>query len=355
VLEPVPVAEHGQRNSKLLVVTNIWPHETDPAYGIFVKRQVDSLIARGFACDHLFIRGDSARRAYLVAASSLAGMSMGRSRRYRLVHAHGGEAGVVARFYLGAPLIVTYYGSDLLGIRRGTDAVTLPHRLRRELVRQSARAATATITQSREMERALPAAVRARNHVIPNGIDRSIFHAIDRARARSELGWPQSSPICLFAGDPTLPVKRYWLAAEACRHAETQLRTLHLQRIWGMAPERMPLALNAADCLLLTSSAEGSPNVVKEAVMCGLPVVTTRVGDVEDVLRDVAPTWICDSSASDLGRALVECLSRRRRSNGWTVGERLSSDAVAARLERIYEEAAPGLLTAVHQTATESL
>jgi teichuronic acid biosynthesis glycosyltransferase TuaC len=331
-------------DSKLLVVTNIWPHETDPTYGIFVKRQVDSLITRGIACDVLFIRGYLTPRAYLSTASLLARMSIAQTPRYRLVHAHGGEAGAVARVYLRAPLVVTYYGSDLLGIRRGRDSVTPLNRFRRQVVRQSARAATATVTQSSEMERALPAAARARNLVIPNGIDRSIFHPIDRVEARAELGWPDSSPVCLFAGDPSLPVKRFWLAAAACRYAEDQVGSLRLERIWGIAPDRMPLALNAADCLLLTSSAEGSPNIVKEAVMCGLPVVATRVGDVEDILRGVLPSWVCDDSPAGLGRALVDCLSRRERSNGWTVGERLSLDSVAARLERLYEEVAPGLV-----------
>ncbi len=341
--EPLLTFERRQDGAEVLIVTNFWPREEDPTYGIFAKRQIDSLVARGLRSDVLFVRGYLSPRAYPAAAWRLARASLGATARYRLVHAHGGEAGVFARLYLRAPLVVTYYGSDLLGIRRGGDSLPLSSRLRREVVRQSARTAAATVTQSREMERALPAAARVRNRVIPNGIDRSVFRPIDRAQARAELGWPQSERVSLFAGDPKLSVKRFWLAEAACRHAEERIGPLRLAATWGTAPERMPLVLNAADCLLLTSSSEGSPNIVKEAVTCGLPVVSTRVGDVEDILRNVEPSWICGEAPEELGRAVGDCLSRAVRSNGWETGEWLSLDAVAAKVEQVYAEVVPGL------------
>src|SRR5207302_11403303 len=130
------------------------------------------------------------------------------------------------------------------------------------------------------------------------------------------LGWDPGARIVLFGGNPGVPLKRLWLAEAACKTASATLGVVQLERLIGVAPEYVPVVMNSADCLLLTSVTEGSPNVVKEALMCGLPVITTRVGDVEELLRDVSPSWVCEASPDALADALVECLRERKRSNG---------------------------------------
>ena len=43
----------------------------------------------------------------------------------------------------------------------------------------------------------------------------------------------------------------------------------------------VPYILNASDIMVLTSFFEGSPNIVKEALACNLPVISVDVGDVK--------------------------------------------------------------------------
>ncbi len=342
--------ERRQPGARVLQVTNMWPVETvppgpsgspGPRFGIFVKRQVDSLIEAGVACDVLFVRGFRSRAAYAIAAASFLALGFAR-RRYQLLHVHAGETALAARFYLTAPVIVTYYGSDLLGAPEANGSISVPERIRCAAQHAHARLLTRTITQSQQMERRLPSSARARNLVIPSGIDSALFRPIEPDVARKRLGWSSTERVALFAANPEVPVKRHWLAKAASELAGQSLDSLRLHIAANVEPDDMPTLMSAADCLLVTSSSEGSPNVVKEAVLCGLPVVTTRVGDVEDVLAGVEPSWICESNAEALGAAVVECLSQRHRSNGHEAGAWLRSEAIARRHLDLYEQLAPG-------------
>jgi teichuronic acid biosynthesis glycosyltransferase TuaC len=333
--------ERVDPDADVLVVTNGWPNDDDDSYCVFIKRQTEALVEQGVRCDVLFIRGYRSALAYPLAALRLAAWSLRSRRRYRLVHAHSGEGALAAAFYRRAPLLVSYLGDDLLGTPDLYGHVSFPWRVRRAVVRQHARLARATITKSREMEAALPTAVRGRNTVLPNGVDTDVFRPQDRAAARRELGWPHEAPVALFAANPCVPRKRFWLAEAAVEYARKELDDLRLEIAYGVTPDRMPLLMNAADCLLLTSSIEGSPNVVKEALMCNLPVVATAAGDVTELLEAVSPSFVCESSDVALGRALVECVRRRQRSDGRERSARLDGAVVAGRLLELYADLAP--------------
>lgn len=335
--------EQTDPDARVLVVTNMWPNDERPDYGIFVKRQVESLMAAGLRCDVFFIRGYRSAVAYPLAALRLLAWNL-RQHRYVLVHGHGGETALVARFYMRAPVLISYCGDDLLGTPRANGSVPLGHRMRRWVLRQHARLLTATLTKSKEMEDALPHAVRSRNAVVPNGVDRRLFTPIGRGEARRHLGWDNGEHVALFAADPAVERKRHWLAQAACDLAAQRLDGVRLHVAAGVAPEAMPLLMSAADCLLLTSSIEGSPNVVKEALMCDLPIVTTPVGDVRELLAAVEPSWICEAEPDALAESLVECLRDPRRSNGREASAQLGTEEIASRVLSLYAKLAPAAI-----------
>ncbi|MEA2421678.1 MAG: teichuronic acid biosynthesis glycosyltransferase TuaC, partial [Thermoleophilaceae bacterium] len=267
---------------RVLFVTNMWPDEERPWYGSFVKSQADSLERLGVDLDVLAIRGYAGGGAYARATASVGRLNF-RKREHDLVHAHYGHSGVVGRMHLRAPLIVSYCGDDLLGTRTPDGGLTRRSRAEVAVFRQLARVSAATITKSQEMEAVLPAAARARNHVIPNGVDLDRFRRIDRAEARRRLGWDPDESTALFLANPEIAAKNYPLAAATCeRLPDVRLRVAH-----GLPYSDVPLLLSAADALLFTSRSEGSPNVVKEAMAAELPVVSTAVGDVPERLAGV--------------------------------------------------------------------
>src|SRR5439155_12129005 len=170
------------------------------------------------------------------------------------------------------PMLPSYCGEDVLVDPAHDGTVTRASRIRAAVIRQHAGLCRATITKSREMHDRLPARVRRTNAVLPDGVDGAAFEAIDRATAREQLGWDPSERVVLFAATkPDIPRKRRWLAEAACAAAAQQIGPIRLHVSGLTPPHAMPLLMSAADCLLHTSSLEGSPNVIKEALMCNLP------------------------------------------------------------------------------------
>lgn len=328
--------------ASVLMVTNMWPHESKPGYGIFVKRQIESLQALGLECDVLFIEGYRSRWEYARAAWHVLRLNWSKARPL-LIHSHGGETAVSICWYRRGSVLLSYCGSDVLGSARADGRLLYWTRPRRFAFQQMARLMSATVTKSAEMEAMLTKRLRARNVVIPNGVDRSLFWPMPRDDARRQLGWPSAELIVLFAADPAVVRKRYWLAEAACREARRSVGRVRLIAAGDIPPDSMPLHMAAADCLLLTSSIEGSPNVVKEAVACDLPVVSTDVGDVREILQGVEPSWICASDPLELAAAVVKCLTVRQRSNGRMRSERLGQEQIGARLLELYGRLVPEL------------
>jgi glycosyltransferase involved in cell wall biosynthesis len=303
-------------------------------YGIFVKRQIESLQSLGLSCDVLFIEGYRTRWEYARAAVHMLGLNRSKGRPL-LVHSHGGETSIAVRWFVRGQVVISYCGDDLLGTPHADGSLILSSRVRRFVFRQLSLLMSGTVTKSAEMEATLPRRARARNIVVPNGVDRTLFRPRLRDEARHKLGWPNAQRIVLFAANPAVERKRYWLAQSACREAQREIGALQLVAAHGTPPDEMPLRMAAADCLLLTSSIEGSPNVVKEAVACGL-------------LDQVEPSWVCAPHPEELAAALVECLTEPRRSDGWERSAWLGQDQIALRLLGFYRKLVPELAGQLH-------
>jgi glycosyltransferase involved in cell wall biosynthesis len=333
---PLVSLEHLTPGAEVLIVTNLWPHRDNDRYGIFVYRQVQSLLALGLKCDVVFVHGYRAKRAYLFAAAKLTWLSARRGPAYRVVHSHGGELVPFARFYLRAPLVASYLGEDLLGTPDDNGRVTGFRRLRAGLVRQTSRVVASSIVKSAGMKRTLPASRQPRAHVIPNGVNRALFSPRSREDARRRLGWPSTEKVVLFAADPANPRKRFALAQDACAKVESRVANLRLRVAYPVSPDEMPLHMSAANCLIVASAVEGSPNVVKEALAVNLPVVTVDVGDAAEICRDIASAVVCAADPAALAAGIERFLTEPPPADGRTRTAWLSEDQIAARLLSVY-------------------
>ncbi len=322
---------------KVLFITNMWPDAVRPWHGPYVKRLADSLEAEGVDVTVDAIQGYSDRNEYAHAARRA--LALNRDCPYDVIHGHYGHAGVVGRLQFRAPLVITYWGSDLLGKATPTGEMTRKSLIEARVFRQLPRFAAATITQSAQMHERLPASCRERDTVLPAGIELERFRPRPQDEARRELGWPLGEKVVLFAGNPDLPVKNHPLAEAAHARLAARVDGTSLRVAWGNPPDMVPLFMSAADVLLLPSRTEGSPNVVKEAMAAELPVVATPVGDVRELLTGVAGCAVCEPDPDALAAGLEAALAHGRSPAAREAVTPLDIAAVAKRTIAIYEAA----------------
>jgi glycosyltransferase involved in cell wall biosynthesis len=242
---------------------------------------------------------------------------------YDLVHANFGLTAPMALAQIRLPVVLSLWGSDLHG-QFGW------------LSRLCARQCDAVVVMSEAMASELDQDC----HVIPHGIDFQKFQPEPKAEARARLGWDEDARHVLFPYAPDRTVKNYPRSERVVERARERLDApVKLQTVSGVDHSEIPTYMNAADALLLTSDHEGSPNTVKEALACNLPVVSTRVGDVPERLDGVRPSAVGDTD-DELADVLVDVLADPRRSNGREAVADLRLERTGARIRGVYESVA---------------
>ncbi len=318
---------------RVLMITADWPdHASWGGTATFIPRQVDFLRAAGVSVDVFRFRGGGKLVRY--AAAWLDVQRRLRRERYDLVHAQFGQSGLLA-LPKRLPLVVTYRGDDLEGVRSNTTGhLTALGRLLPVLCRAVARRADANIVVSAHLKPFLHRG--AKSHVIPSGIDLQRFRLIPQAEARRKLGFSLDRQLVLFVGSPSLARKRYDLARQA---VEVVKRSLPADLVlgWGVPHDQMPYFMNACDAMVFASLQEGSPNVVKEALACNLPVVSVAVGDVPERLRGVTGCEVCaDDQPETIAAALVRTLRRGQRTASREVVLELDEHIITERVIGVY-------------------
>ena len=318
---------------RVLMLTSVWPTPDRPDLAPFVVRQAQFLRREGVAVDVFPVCGRKRPGPYLAAWRKVRRL-LDRGQ-YDLVHAQWAQSALAA-LPSRLPLVVTFRGSDVEGIPNARGNHTVPGLVLQSIARGVARAASEAILVAERMARLLP---RRSYHVIPSGIDLGLFQPSPQPEAQARLGLDPGLRYILFAASPDNPVKRFDLARAAVEQLDSACRAA-LVVASGIEPRRMPDYMNACDALLLTSSHEGSPNVVKEALACNLPVVSTDVGDVAERIGGVEGCCLCAGADSrTLAAALTRVLRRRRRVAGRAAVDVLDESVLTRRVIGVYEQA----------------
>lgn len=158
-----------------------------------------------------------------------------------------------------------------------------------------------------------------------------------RAAARLHQDWPTAQFVCVGNGP-----------ADYTESLKTLAKTLGIadRLLWPGVCDRMLAAYNALSLLVLSSTDEGFPNVIGEAMACGIPCVTTRAGDAALLIGDTG--WVTDISDDEaIANAVSSILresSEARAVRAQAARERICSTFSVQALARNTEHALLSLL-----------
>jgi len=236
-----------------------------------------------------------------------------------LVHANSGLTGPAAIAQPNRPLVLSLWGTELTN--KYAPVSTAAGRL-----------SDAVIVMSPEMAR-----LYGRDcWIVPHGVDMDRFAPADTERARVKLDWDHEASHVLFPYSPERRIKNYPRARRVVDAVDERMDdSVHLQTIGDVPHDRMPTYMNAADALILPSEFEGSPNVVKEALACNLPVVSTPVGDVRERVEAAAASTVAETDEA-LADGLVAALRRDVTPSGRDAITEVSLSRMGDRLRAIY-------------------
>jgi len=341
------VAERGP--VRLLTLTTLFPNSRQPRRGIFIANRLARLRDTGRVACHVVAAIPSFPGAYRETAGvpeneTMHGLpvrhprylhvpgvgmriqpdSLARAlledlrahgddaRRFDVIDAHyfypDGVAAARVAAQLGLPLVIRARGSDINLIAETPFA--------RRRILDAARAADALIAVSQALARkmtslGMPA---ERVEVLRNGVDPHVFFTVPQNEARRRLGLREDARYVVGVGNlvhekgfdrliralADLPESRLLLVGDG--PLRQPLEALAGQAAPGrvefsgnMPQADLRFAYSAADVLGLPSLREGWPNVVLEALACGLPVVASNVGGVPEILVDDAPATLVES------------------------------------------------------------
>jgi len=242
------------------------------------------------------------------------------------------------------PFVVTFRGSDLQGTSNPGWRWRLRDRLGRMLSLWAAGGAKRIVVNGSGLMNALPAFMQKKTHNLPNGINTEIFSPISREDTRRKLGWSLEEKVILFnagVGSGQV-VKNRPLAEEIVARLRPRPHGVRLEAISLCTREEVSLRMNASDCLLVTSLHEGSPDLVKEAMACDLPIVSVPCGDVRERLEGVEPGGVRPYDAPQLAELVEAVLEQGQRSDGreQVFKQGLDIHSVTERVLNVYRMAA---------------
>ena len=252
-----------------------------------------------------------------------------------VVHAHFGLCGLLATLAsigLHTPVVVTYHGCDINAKKNrpfSKAAMCL--------------SAWNIFVSHRQMLNAFGTDERAsKNHkwsIIPCGIDTHLFDDEHICTEWHDCKFPSKNYV-LFAGSFNNFVKGPELAKQAVEiynasHPESPIELLELR---GYTREQVVTLMHKCSALLLTSIREGSPQVVKEAMASGCPIVSVDVGDVAERLSGVEGCYVVPNRDAQSLAAALEHAVAFGRTNGRDklLDDRLDNAQIAETLISIY-------------------
>jgi|WetSurMetagenome_2_1015567.scaffolds.fasta_scaffold19084_3 teichuronic acid biosynthesis glycosyltransferase TuaC len=243
-----------------------------------------------------------------------------------ILHAHYGLSGLLAGLQRRVPVIITLHGSDV--------------NLNRNLLFSKIASCLAkhTIVVNNKMVEKLK--LNKKCSIIPCGISLEQCYPIDIILSRKMMDFDINKKYILFSSSFDRVEKNYKLAEESIKLLVEKCLLIELKEY---SREQVTLLLNACDVALSTSTSEGSPQFIKEALACNCPIVSTNVGDVKWLIENTEACYLCNFMPNDVAEKIQTAFKfsgkRDKINNRRRITELgLDSETIAKRIIEVYNE-----------------
>lgn len=308
-----------QTNSWLMKVLFVSSGNSVNGISPIIKNQGNSLIDQGIEVDFFTIKGKGLK-GYLKNIPRL--KTYIKNNNIDIIHAHYSKSAFAASLAGGQPLVVSLMGSDVKS-----------NGLNRYIIKFFQYFFwDKTIVKSDDMKESLNF---GDIKVVPNGVDFRRFKPIPKINAEKLIHWESKRKHILFAANPKRKEKNFEFARRSFNRIKSENIQLHYLN--DVSNETIPLYHNAADAVLLTSLWEGSPNVIKEAMACNIPIVSTDVGDVREVIGKTDGCYITTFEPEDVASKIQQALDFGKRTTGREDIKHLESSIIAKKIIEIYK------------------
>lgn len=289
----------------------------------FVKSQGESIKNEGIELDYFTIKGRGIK-GYLKNIKPF--RKHLKNNKYEIIHAHYGLTGLFCLLsFTGLPIVLSVMGDDAYGSFNSKGERIKSSYIEMFLTQIVLIFAKQIIVKSKNILDVIP--YKKKSQIIPNGVDFNIFKP-----SFSDLNQNQ----ILFLANPNDPRKNYSLLKNAVNSIGDN--NLQLINPFPIKHEHFPEYLNNSSVFVLTSFNEGSPNVIKEAMACNIPIVSTDVGDVKEVIGKTEGCYITSFDPEDVADKIKSALSFGKRTTGREDIQHLEASLIAKKIINVYNK-----------------
>jgi len=302
-------------------------------YGVvpFIRNQGESLAKQGVEVDFYPLEGKGLS-GYLKNIKKLRKHLI--HNNYDLLHAHYSLIGMITVLTLTKkPIVLSLMGSDAYGDYNLEGKRILKSYLPMIITQILQPFLNVIIVKSKNIMKYVYR--KKITHLVPNGVNFDRFKPMNREECRQKLGLPLDKKLVLFLANPDDPRKNFQLLEKSIPHLQT--KNVEVINPFPIKNEDFPYYLNACDVFVLTSYNEGSPNVIKEAMACNCPIVSTDVGDVKEVISGTEGCYLVSFDHLSLASNIDKVLKRNRKTKGRNNIPHLNDEKVAEKIISIYQ------------------
>ena len=314
-----------EKNIRVLHFTAMWPTHEFPHSGTFVKNLVNGLRKRGGVHEVLFIPVYKSKWEYVKAFKILKDVL--KAKKYHLVHSQYAHCNLIAGLVSRIPVVGHFHGEF------GYGNYINEYYKDSLIAKFASKIIKASIVVNPWDIKHVCSKYKA---VIPIGVDPDFFYPMDRVKACKALGWDPKPLKVLFPSDPKRPEKNYGLFKKVLNKLKKEFCDLKEVILHRVPYEKVPLYMNAVDLMILSSKTEASPTVIKEALACNLPIISTPVGDTLECLKGVRNSAVVRPEG--IYEVARDILKKRTRSNGRIKISHYSLEITINKVLRFYQK-----------------